>query len=512
MGIFDTNVQFTKYKVLKEVINRAYEGGLQDAYIEIPKKLAPGPKSEYSCCIYKERAILQERVKMAMGGHKENSNVIEVIDVACDECPIGGIYVTPACRGCMLHSCVDACPKGAITIINHKATIDKEKCIECGACVKACPYGAIIAQHRPCIQSCNVKAISMGKDHKAIIDYDKCISCGACIIKCPFGAIVDKSFVLDIISILQNSNHNQSYKVYAIIAPAIVAQLAYGTVEQVMTAIKQLGFYNVIEVALGADITLYREANEWNEKKTLTTSCCPSFVMYIEKHMPHLKKLISSSPSPMVETAALIKRSDPNAKVVFIGPCSSKKVEFQLEKTKGLVDCVMSFEELQAFVDARGIVPKELGNSPMDNASYYGRIFSRSGGLTEGLVHEGKRLGIEGIKPIVMNGMKDIKNNLLMLKLGKSPYNFFEGMACEGGCVNGALSITHNPKNKFDVDKYATSAKENNIDNTVKLYKMSIEHADSVDLEKDAQEKCEALAINAKTNKKAKVEAKAETK
>ena len=151
--VFDTNVQLIKYKVLKEVIRRAYEGGMEDAYTEIPKIISPGPKSELRCCIYKERAILQERIKMAMGGDKKNPNVIEVLDIACDECPIDGMYVTPACRGCIVHSCKEVCPRDAITIVNKKAVIDKEKCIECGKCTKACPYTAIIAQHRPCIQS-----------------------------------------------------------------------------------------------------------------------------------------------------------------------------------------------------------------------------------------------------------------------------------------------------------------------------------------------------------------------
>lgn len=474
MGVFDTNVQLLKYRVLKEVINRAYDGGLEDAYIEIPKIIAPGPKSELRCCIYKERVICQERVKMAMGGDKDNPNVVEVVDLACDECPIGGIYVTPACRGCLMHSCKEVCPKGAISIIDHKAVVDKEKCIECGKCTQVCPYNAIIAQKRPCVQSCKVKAISVDQNKKAKIDNEKCISCGACINKCPFGAILDKSYILDIINILKGSENNTKYRVYAVIAPAIVSQLAYGRITQVVTAIKKLGFYQVVEAALGADITLYHEANEWQEKKIMTTSCCPSFVMFIEKNFPELVKYISHSPSPMIETAMLIKRSDPTAKCIFIGPCSSKKKEFQLPKTKGAIDCVMSFEELQAFVDARGIDTTKMEDTPLDNASFYGRIFAKSGGITQGLGAVGESLGITGIVPSVMSGIDECRKSLLMLKLGKAKENFFEGMACEGGCINGALCITHNPKNVVDVDKYGNEAKEKTIDNSVKLYKMSL--------------------------------------
>lgn len=469
--VFDTNVQLIKYKLLKEVIRRAYEGGLEDAYLEVPPIISPGPKAETRCCIYKERAILQDRIKMAMGGHKDNPNVIEVINSACDECPVEGIYVTPACRGCLVHNCQEVCPKDAITIVNQKAHVDKEKCIECGKCTQACPYTAIILQHRPCMVSCKVKAISINaEDRKAKIDNDKCISCGACVYKCPFGAITDKSLVLDIIDILKKSENNTKYKVYAVIAPSIVSQCRASRLTQVVTAIKQLGFYQVVEAALGADITLYHEAKEWEEKRILTTSCCPSFVAFVEKNFPELTKYISSSVSPMIETAKLIKRSDPTGKVIFIGPCSSKKMEYRLDKTQGFIDSVMSFEELQAFVDARQIDLVSLEDSELNNASYYGRIFAKSGGIAKGITDVAASLNVEGVKAVAMNGIDECKKHLLMLKMGKATENFFEGMACDGGCLNGPLCITHSARNVVDVDKYGNEAKEKTIFNSVKLY------------------------------------------
>ncbi|MCR5013814.1 MAG: 4Fe-4S dicluster domain-containing protein [Bacteroidales bacterium] len=468
--LFDTSVQLEKYSVLKEVIRRAYEGGLEDAYLEIPKLISPGPKAENRCCVYKERAIVQDRIKLAMGGDKNNPNVIEVIDSACDECPIEGIYVTPACRGCMVHSCKEVCPKNAITIVNHRATVDKDLCVECGLCTKACPYSAIILQHRPCMVSCKVKAISMDAEKKAKIDNEKCISCGACVYKCPFGAISDKSLVLEIIDILKKSENNTKYKVYAVIAPSIVSQCRFGRVTQVVTAIKKLGFHQVVEAALGADMTLYREAQEWNEKKMLTTSCCPSFVAFVQKNYPTLTPYISSSVSPMVETARLIKRSDPTGKVIFIGPCSSKKMEYRLEKTGGAIDSVMSFEELQAFVDARGIDTTQMEDSELNNASFYGRIFAKSGGIAQGVADVAASMGVEGVKPIAMNGIDECRAQLAKLKAGKALENFFEGMACDGGCLNGPLCITHSPRNIVDVDKYGNEAKEKTIFNTVKLF------------------------------------------
>ena len=477
--LFDTNVQWIKYQVLREVIRRAYEGGLENAYT-IPRTLAPGPKADTRCCIHKERAVLMDRVHMAMGGNKENPNVIEVLYEACDECPAGGMIVTDVCRGCLMHSCKEVCPKGAITIVDHRCTIDKSKCIECGKCAQACPYSAIIAQKRPCIKSCKVKAISINEEDKAEIDNSKCISCGACVVSCPFGAISDKSLVLDISKILKESENNTRYRVYAVIAPAIVSQCRFGRATQVVTAIKKLGFHQVVEAAIGADITLYNEAREFKEKAAesespvMTTSCCPAFVRFVENNFPELKDAISTSVSPMVMAARLIKHSDPTAKVVFIGPCAAKKFEYTLEKTHGMIDSVMSFEELQAFVDARGIDTTQCEDSTLDNASYYGRIFAKSGGIAQGVAHVAQKMGFEGVKPVAMNGIDQCRQHLTLLRAKKATANFFEGMACDGGCVGGPLSITRSPKNVFDVDKYGNEAKEKEIDGSVQLYKMTL--------------------------------------
>lgn len=474
MRLFDTRIQKTKYKVLKEIIRRAYDNNnFANMYLEIPKQLVPGPKAEMRCCIYKERAVLQERIALAMGGDKNNPNIIEVLDIACDECPVDSFFVTDACRGCITHRCMENCPVGAISMeYNKRARIDNEKCIECGKCKKSCPYGAIIENVRPCVRSCKAGAISMDERKKAKIDDAKCTMCGACVYMCPWGAIMDKSFVLDAIQILRESENNQTYKVYAIIAPSIVSQFKYAKIEQVVTGIRKLGFHHVVEAALGADITLYKEMQELAEgKERLTTSCCPSFVMYIEKQFPQLAKYISHSPSPMIETADLIKATDPTAKCIFIGPCTSKKAEIQRPENVGRVDCVLTFEELQAFLDAREIHVETLEETHLDNASFYGRIFAKAGGIKQGVTELAESAGVHDLHALNCNGLEEIRMALLKLRAGKLPENFIEGMACEGGCLNGAGCLTHGPKNVLDVDNYGKAAKERSIDNSVRLYK-----------------------------------------
>ena len=221
---FDTKVQYLKYKVLREVARQAFNDTLLDNLLEIPKTIVPGPETTMRCCIYKERAILSERVKLAMGGDHANPNVIEVIKIACDECPMGGYEVMDACRGCLAHRCEDVCRKGAITFDSHqKAHIDKSKCVECGMCAKVCPYSAIANNKRPCEKACKIKAISMDEDKAAKINNDKCIACGACVYQCPWGAIMDKSFILNVIDMLKKSDGNKNYKVYAVVAPSIPA-------------------------------------------------------------------------------------------------------------------------------------------------------------------------------------------------------------------------------------------------------------------------------------------------
>lgn len=473
MRKFDTKVQHLKYKVLREVAREAYAGTLAENAIDIPKTIVPGKTPTMRCCVYKERAILAERVKIAMGGNRENPNVIEVIDIACDECPMGGYEVTNACRGCLAHRCEDACRFGAITFDqNHVAHIDKSKCKECGACAKVCPYSAIYHYKRPCETACKVKAISMGEDRQACIDNDKCISCGACVYQCPFGAITDKSFILSAIDILKKSEENRAYKVYAVVAPSISSQFTYAKLGQVITGLKKLGFHTVIEAALGADMVAYRESRELAEKGFLTSSCCPAFVSYIEKAFPALLPFVSHNLSPMAAIAQYIKEQDKTSKVIFIGPCTAKKMEVQKESVRPYVDAALTFEELQALFDSREMDITALQEGVLDNASYFGRIFARCGGLSDAVAEGLKEQGLDfPLKPCACDGIEACKITLLQKSKGKLDANFIEGMACVGGCIGGAGCLTHGEKNKTEVDKYGKEAYEKTITDAISVLK-----------------------------------------
>ena len=470
---FDTKVQHLKYKVLREVARQAWNDTLTENLLNIPQIIVPGKEATMRCCVYKERAIVGERVKLAMGGNKDNPNVIEVIDIACDECPVGGYEVTESCRGCLAHRCDDVCKKKALYFDEHHvAHIDKTKCVECGMCSKVCPYSAIVSRKRPCQNACKVKAITMNEDKSAAILNEKCISCGACVYQCPFGAIMDKSFILDAIKLLKEAPETGN-KVYAVVAPSIASQFTYAKLGQVITGLKKLGFHTVVEAALGADMVAQAESKELAEKGFLTSSCCPAFVTYIRKTFPKLADNISHNLSPMAMISRYIKETTPGAKIIFIGPCTAKKMEIQQDSVREWVDVALTFEELQALFDSRDLDITTLPEDCLDNASYFGRIFARCGGLSDAVAEALKEQGREDfeLKATACDGIEECRMALFKKSKNLLDANFIEGMACVGGCIGGAGCLTHGAKNKAEVDKYGREAHEKTIKDAISVLK-----------------------------------------
>ncbi|MBR3288263.1 MAG: monomeric [Lachnospiraceae bacterium] len=473
---FDSKVQMYKFFVLREVARLAYEGKLADEIDNIPARLFPDDNTQGFVDIYKTREIAKMRVKLATGGDISNENVVEVMELACDECPLEGYEVTNACRGCLAHRCEENCKFGAISFDKDgRAHIDPTKCKSCGACSKACPYSAIRQNIRPCRSACKVGAMGFNDRKAAQIDNNKCIACGACVYQCPFGAIMDKSYMLNVIDYIKNSDNNKKYKVYAVVAPAISSQFSEVKLAQVITGIKKLGFYKVIEAAFGADIVAEKETEELVEKGFLTSSCCPAFVKFIKTNYPDIVKDISSNPSPMAAVAEYIKQKEPTSKIVFIGPCIAKKMEVKDTKSGEFIDVALTFEELEAMFDANNFDLSSFEETKLDDASYFGRIFARSGGLAEavkeGLIETGNTKF--ELKPEICNGIEQCNLALLKKNKGILDANFIEGMACVGGCIGGPGCLNHELRDKTEVDKYGKDAGEKKILDVTKNTKVS---------------------------------------
>jgi len=458
MEKFENQVKELKFKVLKAVAEVTYKrGSLTKMMVDLPKVIVPGPKATLRCCIYKERAVVQERLSLGLGGHNTSKNILEVIPVACDECPEGGYEVTNHCRGCVARNCLKICKREAISIdpVTRRAFIDKTKCVRCGMCTKACNYNAIIYYERPCESVCAVKAISKGENGEAVINNDKCIGCGHCIYKCPFGAILDKSYIRNVIRLINNkANH-----VYAMLAPSFASSFRGTNIKQMNSAIKKLGFYEMVETSYGADLVAEKETEELLKKGKLTSSCCPSLVSFIKKEMPEYKEYISSTLSPMATLAEYIKAKDPLAKTVFIGPCTSKKYEILTRHVGGRVNYTLTFEELQATLAAKNIESSIEPELDFNESSIFGRGFASSGGVSAAIEHRLKELKSDFVfKPMVVSGVKNFRTSLKKF-FSSDEYNFFEGMTCEGGCINGPCALYHDQLNTLYLDRYINSKK-----------------------------------------------------
>ena len=171
-----------------------------------------------------------------------------------------------------------------------------------------------------------------------------------------------------------------------------------------------------------------------------------------------MAKYISETLTPAAMIGKLIKEKDELAKVVFIGPCTSKKAEIKLYE-EPYIDIVITFEELQALFHSKDMDITTLEAIKLTDASAYGRNFAHSGGVTEAIAQAIKEQGLNvTLKPLPCNGIEECKIALLRMQKGLLDVNFIEGMACVDGCIGGAGNLTHNLKNKIDILKDSTQA------------------------------------------------------
>ena len=450
----DENVIKIKHAVLLEVAKAAFAGNLDEIRDDIPFTLIPGPTPQFRCCIYKEREIIRQRVRLAEGkapSANDDGNIIQVISSACEDCPISSYTVTENCQNCLGKACINACKFGAIEAGRLRSHIDPQKCKECGRCAQACPYNAIAHLKRPCKFSCPVNAITYNEYGISVIDESKCIRCGKCIHSCPFGAIGSKTYIVDVIDAIKSENKH----VYAMVAPAAEGQFGANiTMNSWKKAMQAVGFNGFVEVALGGDMTAAYEADEWleayeaGEKKV--TSCCPGFVNMVRKHYPELADKISTTVSPKCAVSRMIK---------------AKEIE-------GNADYVLTFSEIRAIMKAKG-VQLEADDTSYQEGSVFGKRFANSGGVTAAVIESMKEKGEDvDCKVCKANGAAECKKALLLMKAGKLPENFIEGMACEGGCVGGPSSYNDMVTTKKFRDDLLSRADDRKIRDNIANYHM----------------------------------------
>ena len=471
----DENVIKIKHDVLYEVAKLAFADELEEKRDGIAQSLIPGPTPQFRCCIYKEREIIRQRVRLAEGkapGMHDDGNIVQVISSACEDCPISSYVVTDNCQNCIGKACINACNFGAIEMGRHRSHIDASKCKECGKCAQACPYHAIAALKRPCKFSCPVDAISYDENGISVINEEKCIRCGLCIHRCPFGAIGSKTFIVDVIKAIKSE-----HPVYALVAPATEGQFGeHITMNSWKKAMKAVGFTDLVEVGLGGDMTAAYEAEEWAEAykngKKMTTSCCPAFVNMVKKHYPELIENVSTTISPMCAVSRMLKAKEPDAVSVFIGPCISKKSEVKDHAIEGNADYALTYSEIRAIMHARNVELEEDDNSYQES-SIYGKRFANSGGVTEAVLQSLKESDDEIAATVnKCNGAAECKKALLLMKVGRLPEDFIEGMICEGGCVGGPSAFRPQASFKKNRETILSEADERGIHENLDHYDM----------------------------------------
>ncbi len=323
-----------------------------------------------------------------------------------------------------------------------------------------------------CAAVCPFLAITPNQEGGISIDSDKCIGCSACIDHCKGKKLVASK---DIIPALQAVRGAKGPS-YALVAPAFLGQFSEEvTPGKLRNALKKIGFDGMVEVSLFADILTLKEALEFNHNITsendyqLTSCCCPMWIAMIRKIYTQLLPHVPPSVSPMVASGRTIKYLHPDAVTVFIGPCMAKKAEAREADLAGAVDYVLTFQEMSDIFEALEINPAQMPESDKDHSSRAGRIYARSGGVSEAVASTVRRLNPDNTMNIKIkhaDGVPGCRAMISELAEGNITANFYEGMGCVGGCVGGPKAIIDKDIAKDNVDRYGENATyETPIDN-----------------------------------------------
>lgn len=315
-----------------------------------------------------------------------------------------------------------------------------------------------------CVNTCLFDAIKKDEKGNVIIDRDLCIGCSACIDACDAKKLTASKDILPAL----HSLSNRKGPIYILIAPAFLGQFSKEvTPGKLRTAFKKLGFDGMVEVALFADILTLKEALEFdknivNEKDyQLTSCCCPMWIAMIRKIYHDLMPHVPGAVSPMIACGRTIKLLHPDSTTIFVGPCIAKKAEAREPDLVGAIDYVLTFQEVKNIFEFAKINPSEMEESTKDHSSRAGRIYARTGGVSEAV-----RSTVERINPhrkITVHtkqadGVASCKKMINELVEGKTTANFFEGMGCVGGCVGGPKVIIDPGEGREHVNEYGDDA------------------------------------------------------
>ncbi len=455
---FVNNVMIIRRDLITRMAELYKDDQLFEQIDRIPLEISRRLSGHERCCVYKMRAVVKYKIMAILGFGREDeideldslafyaektinrkdrpAGFLTVVDEACTSCVKANYVITNLCKGCVAQSCMNNCPKKAISRTSEgKAIIDPSTCVNCGICKDLCPYHSIIYMPVPCEESCPVGAISKDENGIEKINAEKCILCGKCVNACPFGSIFETTELFEIMARLK-----QRKPITAIVAPSIFGQFR-AEPGAVLDALYKLGFTHVAEVAEGASITTRLESEELIHKLDsgqafMTTSCCPSWVMAAQKHIPEILPYVSDTPSPMAISAKMCKAQFPSGPVVFIGPCIAKRNE---GRNNPDIDWVMTFEELACLFNAWGISVVECENRPLnESVDQHSRNYCLSGGVAAAVESVA---GIT-ISSKVFNGLDRKQMRLLSsyAKAKSAESQLIEVMACEGGCISGPCS------------------------------------------------------------------------